>query len=198
MNPQTQRITVLSEGAEHWVPQLMQYILKNKIGVLSYPSEPEESYQTSEQADVTEQVFQIDQERQEAVYRSVNMSTQSSPKRDKFFESRRFSGFLKRMESDSNMRSISNAEEVYLDNEEVEEENFNTQGLLVGNRAKQKFWDLYKSERRFKDFNPDNEFSQDPRFAYFQECKEKNCLPRANLIIKDTENPTIDFTNKFL
>ena len=66
---------------------------------------------------------------------------------------------MKRMESDSNMRSISNAEEVYLDNEEVEEENFNTQGLLVGSRAKQKFWDLYKSERRFKDFNPENENS---------------------------------------
>ena len=40
--------------------------------------------------------------------------------------------------------------------------------------------------------------STDPRFAYFQNCKEQNCLPRANLLIKDTENPVIDFTNKFL
>ena len=52
------------------------------------------------------------------------MSTQSSPKRDKFFESRKFSGLLTRMDSDAVMRSISNMEEVYLDNEEREEENF--------------------------------------------------------------------------
>jgi len=68
----------------------------------------------------------------------------------------------------------------------------------VGSRAKQKFWDLYKSERRFKDFNPAQEMSKDPRFAYFQTCRKVNCLPKAALIIKDSENPVIDFTNKFL
>lgn len=72
------------------------------------------------------------------------------------------------------------------------------QSVLVGSRAKQKFWDLYKSERKFKDFDPDIEETPDPRFAYFQTCKEKNCLPRANLLIKDTESPLIDFTNKYL
>ena len=42
------------------------------------------------------------------------------------------------------------------------------------------------------------ENSNDPRFAYFQTCKDENCLPRAALLIKDTENPVIDFTNKYL
>lgn len=52
------------------------------------------------------------------------MSTQSSPKRDKFFSSRKFTGFL--VESDSNpmLRSISNAEAIFDEPEEAEEENF--------------------------------------------------------------------------
>lgn len=40
--------------------------------------------------------------------------------------------------------------------------------------------------------------SKDPRFAYLQTCKEKNCLPKANLLIKEVENPVIDFTNKYI
>ena len=89
------------------------------------------------------------------LYRSVNMSTEGSPKRDKFFSSRKFTGVLSRMDSSLEMRSISNFEEVYNENEEAEEENFANQSLLVGSRAKQKFWNLYKSERKFKDFDPD-------------------------------------------
>ena len=68
----------------------------------------------------------------------------------------------------------------------------------MGSHAKQKFWDLYKSNRRFKDFDSEVEESPDPRFAYLQTCKENFCLPRANLLIKDSESPTIDFTHKFL
>ena len=59
------------------------------------------------------------------------------------------------MDSALEMRSISNFEEVYNENEDAEEENFANQSLLVGSRAKQKFWNLYKSERKFKDFDPD-------------------------------------------
>ena len=190
---------VLSENVEHWVPQLTQYLLKLKIGSLSYPSETEESTAANQKLGMEGALRAIEEERTELQYRSLNISTTSTPKREKFFESRRFSGLhmLERMDS-VNMRSISNAEEVYMDNEELEEENFQTQGLLVGSRAKQKFWDLYKSERKFKDFDPMNDTTQDPRFAYFQTCKENNCLPRSGLLIKDTENPVIDYTNKFL
>ena len=48
----------------------------------------------------------------------------SSPKREKFFEQRKFTGILSRMDSEVAMRSISNFEEVYNDNEEVEEDSF--------------------------------------------------------------------------
>jgi len=81
-------------------------------------------------------VDEVDAERQEVVYRSVNISTASSPKREKFFESRKFTGALTRMDSDVVMRSISNAEEVFNDNDVDEEENFKDQSLLVGSRAK--------------------------------------------------------------
>ena len=40
------------------------------------------------------------------------------------------------MDSDVVMRSISNAEEVFNDNDVDEEENFKDQSLLVGSRAK--------------------------------------------------------------
>ena len=54
LSSQTQRITVLSEGAEHWVPQLGQYILRSQIGRLSYPTESEESYSVSSAINVKE------------------------------------------------------------------------------------------------------------------------------------------------
>ena len=60
------------------------------------------------------------------MFRSLNQSTSSSPKRDKFFESRKFSGLVREEMDADNMRSISNAEEVYLDEREEEEETFET------------------------------------------------------------------------
>lgn len=66
---------------------------------------------------------------------------------------------------------------------------------MVGNRAKQNFWDLYKSQRVFKDYNPEKDSVSDPRFAYFQTCRQMNVQPRAGLLIKEKENPMIDFTN---
>ena len=50
------------------------------------------------------------------------MSNQESPKREKFFESRKFTGIF--METEENMRSISNAEEVFCGEDDEEEENF--------------------------------------------------------------------------
>ncbi len=41
--------------------------------------------------------------------------------------------------------------QVYLDEPDAEEEKFDHQGLLVGTVGKTKFWELYKSERKFKD-----------------------------------------------
>jgi hypothetical protein len=38
----------------------------------------------------------------------------------------------------------------------------------------------------------------DPRFAYFQRCKDLHINPRASQIIKEKESPVIDFTNQYL
>lgn len=126
----------MSEGVEHWVPQLTQYILKHRIGNLSYPCEPTESRNLAAQANISGFIETIDNDKQEVLYRSVNMSMDGSPKRDKFFESRKFTGALSRMDSEVEFRSISNFEEIFNDNEDVEEENFANQSLLVGSGAK--------------------------------------------------------------
>jgi hypothetical protein len=46
------------------------------------------------------------------------------------------------------------------------EENFEDPKLYFGDDAKEEFWDLYKSERRFKDYNTGVDEIKDPRFAY--------------------------------
>ena len=48
----------------------------------------------------------------------------------------------------------SNGFGLFLEDEINEVERFDRQELLVGTGAKQKFWELYKSERKFKDFKP--------------------------------------------
>lgn len=58
-------------------------------------------------------------------------------------------------------------EELFIEEEKVEDLRFDKQEHLVGSRARQNFWDLYKSERAFKDFKPLEEETADPRFAYF-------------------------------
>lgn len=70
--------------------------------------------------------------------------------------------------------------------------------MLVGNSAKNKFWELYKSERKFKDFQEESDPMVDPRFAYFKQCKELNINPRASQIIREKESPVIDYTNQYL
>ena len=127
---------MLTEGIEHWVPQVTQYMLKHRIGNLNFPCETDESLEQYNRVSIKNEIGLIDADRQEILYRSLNMATQSSPKRDKFFENRKFTGFLQRMDSDVNMRSISNAEEVFGGDDDPEEENFENQSLLVGSRAK--------------------------------------------------------------
>ena len=69
---------------------------------------------------------------------------------------------------------MSNFEAIYEDMDIEHPISFDKQDLLVGSRAKKKFWELYKSDRSFKDFNPKEDTTEDPRFAYFQHCKKKN------------------------
>ncbi len=112
---ETQRIVVLSESVQHWLPQVSQYILKSGIGHLSYPVEPEESRFELAALQVKKHISLIDSDKQEMLYRSFSAdSPTSSPKREKFFMSRKYTGLLSRDDSEV-MRSISNAEEVYLE-----------------------------------------------------------------------------------
>lgn len=49
----------------------------------------------------------------------------------------------------------------------LHEDNYEDPKLYFGDDAKEEFWDLYKSERRFKDYNTGaTEEIKDPRFAY--------------------------------
>ena len=46
------------------------------------------------------------------------------------------------------------------------EENYENPDLYFGEEAKDNFWDLYKSERKFKDYDAMQDEIHDPRFAY--------------------------------
>lgn len=77
------------------------------------------------------------------------------------------------------------------------EPRFDKQDYLVGSDSKTNFWELYKSERKFKDFQPEEDIN-DPRFAYFKSCKELKIQPKAGLLIKEKDSPYMDFENKFM
>lgn len=60
---ETQRIVVLSESVEHWLPQVSQYIVKSGIGRLSYPVEPEDSRFELATQQIKKQISLIDGEK---------------------------------------------------------------------------------------------------------------------------------------
>jgi hypothetical protein len=91
-----------------------------------------------------------------------------------------------------------NDDQVLLSSDDSEEEKFDNPDILFGHEARGKFWELYKNDRKFKDFNAKKDVSKDPRFAYFNECTQANILPRSSQIIKDNESTCLDFTNHFL
>ena len=57
---------------------------------------------------------------------------------------------------------------------------------------------MFKSDRKFKDFNNETDVTKDPRFAYLSKCKELNIIPTAGQVMKAQDTNAIDFTNKFL
>jgi hypothetical protein len=65
------------------------------------------------------------------------------------------------------------------------EDNYEDPKLFFGEEAKDNFWSLYKSERRFKDFEEGQDLNNDPRFAYLQTCKDLKVFPKARMIIRD-------------
>ena len=61
-----------------------------------------------------------------------------------------------------------------------EEEKFDNPDILFGHEARDRFWELFKSERKFKDFDSKRDVNKDPRFAYFKECYQAHILPRSS------------------
>jgi hypothetical protein len=67
------------------------------------------------------------------------------------------------------------------------EENYQNPKLYFGEEAKEDFWDLYKSERSFKDYDVENGDIRDPRFAYLKTCKDLKVYPKARMLIRDSK-----------
>ena len=70
--------------------------------------------------------------------------------------------------------------------------------LYFGEKAVDKFWDFYKSDRKFKDFTGQSQNIMDPRQAYIQTCTDLKVYPSAKLLIRDTSSPIIEYSNILL
>lgn len=69
----------------------------------------------------------------------------------------------------------------------LHEENYQNPRLYFGEEAKEDFWELYKSERSFKDYDIENGDIKDPRFAYLKMCKDLKVYPKARMLIRDSK-----------
>lgn len=67
--------------------------------------------------------------------------------------------------------------------------------MYFGEEAKNNFWSLYKSDRKFKDYNQINDEIHDPRFAYLKTCSDLKVNPKARMIIRNEKTTTFDFSN---
>jgi hypothetical protein len=103
-------------------------------------------------------------------------------------DSKRFS-LLERMDSQDTLF----IHDEKLDMMSDEDEPLDSPDLYFGEKAKDSFWDFYKSDRKFKDFNAKHEEISDPRQAYFQTCKELGVFPRPKLIIRDEMAPVVEY-----
>ncbi len=77
----------------------------------------------------------------------------------------------------------------------IVEESYQDDALFFGESALDNFWELYKSDRRFKDFDETSDEISDPRFAYLKMCKDLQVYPKARMIIREKKTTYIDFSN---
>ena len=75
------------------------------------------------------------------------------------------------------------------------EENYEDYNLFFGQDAKDNFWSLYKSERKFKDFSGEENDIADPRFAYLKMCDDLKVFPKARMVIRDKKTSYLDYSN---
>lgn len=76
-----------------------------------------------------------------------------------------------------------------------EEESYDNPGLYFGEEAKENFWELYKSDRRFKDYDAETDKINDPRFAYLKVCDQLKVIPKARMLIRSKKTSHIDYSN---
>lgn len=62
-----------------------------------------------------------------------------------------------------------------------------------GKKAKDRFWNLYKSGRTFKDHS--KEEIKDPRFAYIKTCHDLKMLPKAGMIIRGEKTTHLSYAH---
>lgn len=94
-------------------------------------------------------------------------------------------------DTDSDLFYNPNDEEEYLLDDDTKildkEKNY------FGQRAKERFWKLYKSDRTFKD--QFKEEIKDPRFAYIKTCHDLKMLPKAGMVIRSAKTTHLSYAN---
>lgn len=149
--------------SEHLIPYLMRFVLENRMGVLPYQSQLNErklvapdgsvSFQEIRRYNVREKVQEIDDHKIKLAQGSAKKSERPRKREDEAVEVERFKlqDQLERLDSDDSVNI--HGEEDSDKSEENVEDNLDHPSLYFGDAAKDKFWDFYKSERKFKDFN---------------------------------------------
>ena len=87
---------------------------------------------------IRDQLEDIEKSKHDMHYKSVNTSMMSSPKKEMYFESRKFSGLATYVKHPDvgDPQSISDMGALYEADEVIEDEVFDKQDILVGSRAK--------------------------------------------------------------
>lgn len=204
---ESQSRNALPTHSEHFMPYLMKFMLENKIGVLPYQCQlndrkvvseaGEVSYDEIRRYNVRERVQEIDDRKIKLAQNSAKKKSQADRKANNINEevNNRFS-LAQQLENEDSDESLNiHGEEASENSEEDNEDHLDDPGLYFGEGAKDKFWDFYKSERKFKDFNAIKQQIEDPRQAYFQTCNELGVFPRAKLIIRDDTDPEVEYSN---
>eukprot|EP00347_Sterkiella_histriomuscorum_P017989 403347211 len=174
----------LNNGAEILIPQITKYILQHRIGNLPYEvCKDQVNYNTKQR------IEQIEKKRIELSQRK------HSPNRHSHTQSDFYGLSSKKFKTNS---EISQGNLSLYDLGAQNEEQYDDVNLFFGEEAKENFWDLYKSERRFKDYDQQTDQIADPRFAYLQACKELKVNPRARMIIREEKTSRLDYSNYIL
>jgi hypothetical protein len=141
--------------SEHFMPFLMKYLLENMLGALPYPVQSDIRHYG-----VQESMAEIDMNKVERAsgkkQRRKPITREALLQLDSDFDRKRLdldqmSGGIPRDESKTTL----NVETVEMNSDH--QESLDDPQLYFGEEAVDKFWDFYKSDRKFKDFTDEKE-----------------------------------------